>query len=270
MNRVSHFRNERVYKHFDRDFRTKYKVFSFRLDDSGGKIIITERNRFNNFVVEFDLGGGEWLCRIASEVLRIGKKGTFIRKFRGSNYQLLAECNKNRAGWFLKVMKIQNGVIRSIVVPAELGDRGWVMFEKCLKSFYMMDNSKLNRQESFQSRGVKDQNRTLRNQREMEENKTAGQKANESNSSVKLPNLAVVILKQRSVFSWGLIKAQMNKKLGRITEIVPFADDRAVMWCANEVELRSVLEKGDLYRGKVFIATIKKWNRFLLWKFTQI
>ena len=53
------------------------------------------------------LGGGEWLCRIAGEALRIGRKGMFIRKFRGSNYQLLGECSKNSAGWFLKVMKIQ-------------------------------------------------------------------------------------------------------------------------------------------------------------------
>ena len=48
----------------------------------------------------------------------------------------------------------------------------------------------------------------------MEENKAVGQKANERNSSIKLLNLAVVILKQRNVFSWGLIKEQMNKKLG--------------------------------------------------------
>ena len=87
MNRVSNIRNWRVYKHFDRDFRTKHKVFIFRLGDSGDKIIITERNRFNNFVVEVDLGGeGEWLCRIAGEALRIGRKGKFIRKYRGSNY----------------------------------------------------------------------------------------------------------------------------------------------------------------------------------------
>ena len=49
----------------------------------------------------------------------------------------------------------------------------------------------------------------------------------------------------------------------RFTKVIPSADDGAVMWCANEVELSSVLEKGDLYRGQVFIAESKKWNRFL-------
>ena len=59
MSRVGHHKNLRVYKQLDRDFRTKHKVFIFRLDDSGGKIIIIERSRFNNFVVELDhLGGG--------------------------------------------------------------------------------------------------------------------------------------------------------------------------------------------------------------------
>ena len=54
-------RKLRDYKHLDRDFRTKHKVFIFCLDESGSKINITERNRFNNFVVESDIereGGG--------------------------------------------------------------------------------------------------------------------------------------------------------------------------------------------------------------------
>ena len=69
-------------------------------------------------------GGGEWLCRIADEALRIGRKGTFLRTYKGSNYQLLVECRLNSTRWILKVMKIQNGVIRNIVVPTEHGDRG--------------------------------------------------------------------------------------------------------------------------------------------------
>ena len=62
----------------------------------------------------------------------------------------------------------------------------------------------------------------------------------------------------------------MNKKVGRLTEVVPFAVDRAVMWCVNEEELRSLLNKGDLFRGRAFIAKVKKWNSVLHWEFTQI
>ena len=83
----------------------------------------------------------------------------------------------------------------------------------------------------------------------LEESKTIGQTRSEQGSTVKLPSLAVVILKQRSHISWRLVKEQMQKKLGRLAKVVPFADDRAVSWCTNEDELKSILEKGDLFRG---------------------
>ena len=63
----------RDYKYRDRDFRTKHKVFIFRLDDTGGNVIITERNRFNSFVVEIDIGGGNWLCNVVGEAFKVGK-----------------------------------------------------------------------------------------------------------------------------------------------------------------------------------------------------
>ena len=76
----------RDYKHLDRDFGTKHKVFIFQLDDSGGKIIITERNRFKNFVVDIDLGGGYWLSNVVGEVLRWGRNGQFKKLYMGNNY----------------------------------------------------------------------------------------------------------------------------------------------------------------------------------------
>ena len=67
----------RFYKHFNLDFKTKHKIFIFMLDESGRFIRITERNRVNNYVVEVDLGGGEWICRTVDEALRVGKEGNF-------------------------------------------------------------------------------------------------------------------------------------------------------------------------------------------------
>ena len=102
----------RIYKHFDLDFKTKHKIFSFTLDESGRFIIIVERNRVNKYAVEVDLGGGHWLCRIIDEALRVGKEGNFRRSFKGGNYQLVVDSSKNRARCFLKMMKIQNGDTR--------------------------------------------------------------------------------------------------------------------------------------------------------------
>ena len=61
----------------------------------------------------------------------------------------------------------------------------------------------------------------------------------------------------------------MHKKLGKVAEVVPFADDRAVVWCDSKEELKSVMEKGDLFRGRLFIGKIKKWDMYMHWEFTQ-
>ena len=170
----------------------------------------------------------------------------------------------------LKVIKIQNGTIRNIVVPAEHEYSGWVKFEKCLKSFFLKKIGKSNGDVTNASKSARDQKQASGKPIVMEESKLVGQTESEQSSTVKLPSLAVVILKQTSHISWGLVKEQMRKKLGRLAEVVPFADDRAVLWCANEDELKSVLEKGELFRGQVFIAKIKKRNMYMHWQFTQI
>ena len=53
------------------------------------------------------------------------------------------------------MMKIHNGVIRNIVVLTEHGDRVWVMFEKCLKSFYVKVSRKQYGEARTKDRDVK-------------------------------------------------------------------------------------------------------------------
>ena len=96
----------RIYKYFDTDFKTKYKTFIFTLDESGSFIRIVERNRFNCYEVEVDLGGGNWLSRVAVKAVRLGKEGNFRRLFRGRNCQLIVDSSKNKASCFLRVLKI--------------------------------------------------------------------------------------------------------------------------------------------------------------------
>ena len=121
---------------------------------------MTERSRINIFVVEIDIGGGYWLCKAVGEAIRSGRRGKFRRLFRGSNYLLVVECNSNSVGWFLKIMKIQNVVVRNMVVPAEFEVREWVNFENCLKSFYMKISNKSSVDGSAERRYVSDQRQT--------------------------------------------------------------------------------------------------------------
>ena len=122
----------RIYKHFDIDFKTKFKSFLFTLDESGCFIRIVEKNIFNSYVLEVDLGGGDWLRRVAEEAVRVGKEGIFRRIFRGRNYHLAVDSNKNKAGFFLRVMKIQNGETMKVIIPAEYAFKGWEKFGECL------------------------------------------------------------------------------------------------------------------------------------------
>ena len=97
----------RIYEHFDIEFKTKHKIFIFTLDESSSFIRIVERNRINSYVVEVDLGGGAWLRRVIEEALGLGKEGNFRRIFRGRDYQLVVDSSMNKAGCFLRALKIQ-------------------------------------------------------------------------------------------------------------------------------------------------------------------
>ena len=122
--------------------------------------------------------------------------GKFRRLLRCSNYLLVVECNLNSAGWFLKIMKIQNGVVRNIVVPVEFEVGEWVKFENCLKCFYLKFSKKSSVDGSVEGRNVKDQRQTSIKQCGIEVSKAPTQRP-----IVKLPSLSVVILRHRSSFS---------------------------------------------------------------------
>ena len=131
----------RIYKHFDLACKTKHKIFIFNLDGTGRFIGIEERNRVHCYKVEVDLGGGDWLRRTVEEVLRLGKEGNFKRFYKGSNYQLVVDSNKNKADCFLRVLKIQNGVTTKVIIPTEYAFKGWEKFGECLQSFFSKYNS---------------------------------------------------------------------------------------------------------------------------------
>ena len=239
----------RIYKHFDIEFKTKHKIFIFTLDESGSFIRIVERNRSNSYVVEVDLGGGAWLCKVAEEALGKGKEGNFKRVFRGRDYQLVVDSSKNKAGCFLRVLKIHNGSTRNVIIPAEFEYRGWEKFGECLQSFF---------------------SKNISNMGGLNSTKQKGQRSNIQNvaglsSVTRDTSLAVVILKKRSQTPWRIIKEQMQRKMGRVVDVVPFADDRAVTWCVNESEVQTLMEKDNLYRGRNFLAKIKRWNMYMHW-----
>lgn len=84
--------------------------------------------------------GAYWLRGSVSEMLKVGigggNIGDFRRFYRGQNYRLILERNKNRAGDFMKVLKIQKGAVKNIIVPGEFRLSGWKSFLECLDNIF--------------------------------------------------------------------------------------------------------------------------------------
>ena len=95
------------YKHFEKEFRTKLKVFSFSLVDKGSVIKIVEWRRNVNFSFKLDLGGADWLRKSVHNILRLNPGEDFKRFYKTHTYRLILESARNRAGRFLKIFKVQ-------------------------------------------------------------------------------------------------------------------------------------------------------------------
>ena len=117
------------YKHFEKEFITKFKVFSFSLVDRGSVIKITEWRKNTGFSINLDLGGAELLRDAVKSVLRQNSGEEFKRFYRNHNYSLIIQSSRNTAGRFMKVWKILNGTLKSSV-----HSRGgqWPRMEKIL------------------------------------------------------------------------------------------------------------------------------------------
>ena len=77
------------YKHFEKEFRTKHKVFYFSLVERGSVIKISEWRKNVTFSMELDLGGGAWIREVISNILRQNPADEFKRFYKNHNYRLI-------------------------------------------------------------------------------------------------------------------------------------------------------------------------------------
>ena len=114
-----------LYKHLDREFRTEHKLFLLSVGKGGQSIKIVERTRVNDFILFVELGGANWLCAIILEAVEFNGNNGFFRKFRGNSYVLLVMTHSNRRGRFLRIEKVHEGKLTSIMVPNGFDSTGW-------------------------------------------------------------------------------------------------------------------------------------------------
>ena len=115
------------------DFRIEQKLFSLVLSNDGGSVIIRERTRHASFQLKVDVAAAVWMKETLNGALITGGEGQFLRKFRGSNYVLIAELYSNQMGIFRKFCKLSNGQVQHIMVPGGNLLWGWKKMLVCLE-----------------------------------------------------------------------------------------------------------------------------------------
>ena len=232
----------RTYKHFDIDFKTKFKTFWFTLDESGSFIKIVERNKYNSYDLEFDLGGGCWLRRVVEEAVRLGKEGNFRRLFRGGNYHLVVDSSKNKAGCFLRVMKIQNGENKKVIIPVEYAFKGWEKFGECLQSFFSNINNKNGKTDKGKKEYV----------------------------ALKDCKRVVTVYRSNTRSSWGEIREKLESITKRESELLQIVADRAIFWVRQEQEIEALLFNSDQLSTYKTMVTKGRWRKEDHWQNLQI
>ena len=124
------------------DFRIEQKVFALYLSNDGGSVMISERTRQDTFELKVDIAAAVWLKETLEEALDNGDVGSFVRKYRGTNFVLIAEKFGNKKGVFMKFSRIRNGAVHHIMVPREKFLWGWKKMAECLGNIVGRRSSK--------------------------------------------------------------------------------------------------------------------------------
>ena len=92
------------YKHFNKEFRTRYKLFSFSFVERASVVRITEWRKIATFSFNLDLGGAT--RDVVNSILRQNLAEEFKRFYRTHNYRVILESSRNSAERFMKICKI--------------------------------------------------------------------------------------------------------------------------------------------------------------------
>ena len=249
------------YKHFEKEFRTKFKLFSFSLVGRGSVVRIIERRKTETFSINLDLGGAAWLSDAIKSILQQNKGEEFKRLFRAHDYRVILESSRNSAGRFMKICKIQYGTLSSLFIPEETNCQGWKKFYSSLDSFFA--TKKVQRKERLEITEDKQQHegRMEYKQRRKEE---------VEDQQIRDWRKAMVIYRNTIHISWGELRKRVEVSLRRKVEVTPLAVDRAIIWCQNEEEISSLLSNPLQFSNGKNHVKLERWNQFAHWDNLQI
>ena len=80
----------------------------------------------------------------------------------------------------------------------------------------------------------------------------------------------MVIYRYSLQTAWDFIRKCLESRLKRIIEVVPLSADRAVMWCVNNDEMKSLLQEKFVFSGRRNMAKMEKLSSDAHWDYVQI
>ena len=274
------------YKHFEKEFKTKFKVFSFSMVDRGSVIKIVEWRKNVNYTVRLDLGGADWLRVSVHNILRLNPGEDFRQFYRTHNYRLILESARNTTGRFLKIWKVQNGTLNKLFIPEESNWIGWRNFCFCLDSFFATKtlqplNSKGLVEELQYQEGSKGGEKAPKDASgEDGKTRSLGQKLKEIKSHEQGGSgleqqkndwkKALGVYRYSMNLSWGDIRRRIQAKLNRSVGVVTLATDRAILWCLDEEEISVLLSNPLQFSNGRNQVKMERWSMFVHWENLQI
>lgn len=87
------------------------------------------------------------------EAPSLSKGHEFKRFYKNHSYKLIVECSKNEMGNFMRILKIQKGDIRKVIVLGESAYRGCMNLRDASIAFFTsVGDLRMSNQEELQQR----------------------------------------------------------------------------------------------------------------------
>ena len=242
-------------------FKIEQKIFVLHLTKDGGGVRISERSRLRSFEVEIDVCAAVWCLETLQEVVLSDESKSFFRKYRGSNFSVLAEIYFNRRGEFLKFTKLSKGTLQNIIIPGGLSRWGWRRMAVCLDN--LVGKRFWNVKGTFRKGDHQDGNLSVFGKRQNFSLQAKGMQSSwkrivEGNSklgevvepTVELPSacdpkrnwrVAVLAVRWSAFTPWSRIRTGMTRFFKNFNGLTPYSADRAIIWC-NSIEDKFHLE----------------------------
>ena len=233
-------------------FRTRHKSFSFKLNEFGSELIIQESSIGRSFTISLEAEGCKWLASQLLQIMGNRPNKEVLRTFRKGIYRLCLFRGENKAGEFLRLMKVENGKVKTLMIPKEKDGAGWSNFYVYVKSFFIADNQREKNLGRLSKIGVT-----------REEEKSDSEKFKDWRK-------AITVYRSNTKMSWKEISRKLEAIIKRKPEVNQVAADRAIFWCFGGEELNGLLFKPEQLSSHNTYVKMDNWKKEDHWENLQI